>query len=71
VKKIFESTAAEVEVECSSCLEQEQQELPCCLTSLNLRARSLLHEAIASSAIQIDFNVVSLLPSMAENWDRF
>ncbi|WJX94839.1 hypothetical protein P8452_76215 [Trifolium repens] len=27
-----ESTAAEVEVECSSRLEQEQQELPCCST---------------------------------------
>jgi hypothetical protein len=27
-----ESTVAEVEVECSSRLEQEQQELPCCST---------------------------------------
>ncbi|KAK2433185.1 hypothetical protein QL285_018479 [Trifolium repens] len=30
--EISESTAAEVEVECSSRLEQEQQELPCCST---------------------------------------
>jgi hypothetical protein len=31
-KERSESTAAEVEVECSSRLEQEQQELPCCST---------------------------------------
>ncbi|KAK2395900.1 hypothetical protein QL285_057590 [Trifolium repens] len=32
VNERSESTAAEVEVECFSRLEQEQQELPCCST---------------------------------------